>query len=77
MRGLKSSIYNPHPSPLLEGEGIFRDSLNSIGYVAAFVAFPRSSEMRTQTKPVWRSFNPCSALIWEDCLLIRNNYSCF
>ncbi|MEQ1544781.1 M20/M25/M40 family metallo-hydrolase [Methyloglobulus sp.] len=27
MRGLKSSIYNPHPSPLPEGEGIFRDSL--------------------------------------------------
>ncbi|MDA1343533.1 MAG: type III pantothenate kinase [Proteobacteria bacterium] len=26
MRGLKSSIYNPHPSPLPEGEGIFRDS---------------------------------------------------
>jgi hypothetical protein len=27
MRGLKSIIYNPHPSPLPEGEGIFRDSL--------------------------------------------------
>jgi hypothetical protein len=26
MRALKTSIYNPHPSPLPEGEGIFRDT---------------------------------------------------
>jgi hypothetical protein len=30
MMGLKSSIYNPHPSPLPEEEGIFRDSLKGI-----------------------------------------------
>ncbi|NOU22926.1 MAG: FecR family protein [Methyloglobulus sp.] len=29
MRGLKSIIYNPPPSPLPEGEGIFKDSLNT------------------------------------------------
>jgi hypothetical protein len=27
MRELKSNIYNPHPSPLPDGEGIFKDSL--------------------------------------------------
>jgi hypothetical protein len=30
MRGLKSIIYIPHPSPLPVGEGIFRGSLKEI-----------------------------------------------
>ena len=33
MRGLEPSIYNPHPSPLPEGEGIFRGYHNSISSI--------------------------------------------
>jgi hypothetical protein len=38
--GIKPSIYNPHLSPLLEGEGIFRGYLMTLAKIAGFSSHP-------------------------------------